>query len=276
MKNEYESFGPLFRRYLGNATVFTIPENITAIGDYAFRHCKTLKRINVPEHVQRIGIYAFQWCSSLEEIILPRRVEHFGDGAFMGCSRLKAVHFPEGLESMYIPLLKDCLKLQEITVPSSVRKIVQNAFTDCHALRKLSAEMGQLKDVPESIRELAALTFLEEYREESSANNNHPFSKGQQTDQGERMREIPPGKAMKDYVESHVERLVFLAVQTDRPLALHTLLAGELADVSQTDALLEMTAGNGQTDMTAMLLDYRNRMSGDRISDLIEDEFSLE
>ena len=46
--------------------------NVTSIGDYAFRNCSKLTSISIEANVNYIGQYAFQGCSSLQEIIFKR------------------------------------------------------------------------------------------------------------------------------------------------------------------------------------------------------------
>jgi len=51
---------------------YVIPNNITKIGNYAFRHTK-LTSISIPNSVTKIGEYAFLACSNLNSITLPAK-----------------------------------------------------------------------------------------------------------------------------------------------------------------------------------------------------------
>ena len=66
------------------------------IGDYAFRNCKSLKRIYLPESIEVIPQKCF--CDSgLEEIVIPRKVKKI-IGAFQRCENLRSVVFEHGSE----------------------------------------------------------------------------------------------------------------------------------------------------------------------------------
>ena len=69
----------------------TIPDNVTHIGDYAFAHCSGLERITIPDSVTHIGKYAFAYCSGLKRITIPNNVADIGHLAFTRCSSLVSV-----------------------------------------------------------------------------------------------------------------------------------------------------------------------------------------
>ena len=75
--------------YPANVTSFTLPDDLTAIGDYAFCYKSSLEAINIPAGLTDIGSYAFQDCSSLVSIVLPAGVALIGDSAFRNCTSLK-------------------------------------------------------------------------------------------------------------------------------------------------------------------------------------------
>lgn len=56
--------------YLGGTSLrsYTIPNNVTTIGEYAFSGYNGLTRVVIPSTVTSIGAYAFRYCSGLESI----------------------------------------------------------------------------------------------------------------------------------------------------------------------------------------------------------------
>jgi len=60
----------------------TIPENITVIGDNAFRNCSALETLTIPETVTSIGTKAFNGCTKLEAITIAASVTEIGSLAF--------------------------------------------------------------------------------------------------------------------------------------------------------------------------------------------------
>lgn len=69
-----------------------LPENLTIIGERAFRGCSTLTSVNIPSGVAEIPLYCFYNCSSLPSITLPENLTSIGTYAFQGCNKLLEVN----------------------------------------------------------------------------------------------------------------------------------------------------------------------------------------
>ena len=76
-------------------TSFTIPDNVTSIGEDAFFGCTSLTSITIPNSVTSIGDSAFSWCYSLTSITIPNSVTSIGYSAFYGCDSLTSVVFKD-------------------------------------------------------------------------------------------------------------------------------------------------------------------------------------
>lgn len=68
-----------------------IPNDITSIGDRAFRDCSSLTSVTIPEGVTSIGYDAFFECRGLTSVVIPSSVTSIGSLAFQGCSGLTSV-----------------------------------------------------------------------------------------------------------------------------------------------------------------------------------------
>ena len=55
----------------GKTGVYSIPDGVTSIGNYAFSWCAGLKSVSVPATLQYVGSYAFYFCSGLETLFMP-------------------------------------------------------------------------------------------------------------------------------------------------------------------------------------------------------------
>ncbi len=71
---------------------YSVPSDVTIIGDSAFKNCTNLESIDLNE-VTRIEEQAFNGCTSLESIDLTD-IEVIGARAFNGCSSLKSIEIP--------------------------------------------------------------------------------------------------------------------------------------------------------------------------------------
>ncbi|HSY19586.1 MAG TPA: leucine-rich repeat domain-containing protein [Candidatus Acidoferrales bacterium] len=76
----------------GFTGTYTVPDNITSIGDDAFDICH-LTGITIPNSVTAIGNNAFNLCSSLGSITIPNSVTNIGGSAFGGCTSLHQAYF---------------------------------------------------------------------------------------------------------------------------------------------------------------------------------------
>lgn len=113
----------------------TIPEGITAIGNYAFSQCKKIVSMQLPSTVTSIGVGSFLDCTSLASITLPKSINTIGGRAFSGCTSLTHISIPNGIPSISEEAFKGCTSLVDISIPQSVKEIGKSAFEDCTALK---------------------------------------------------------------------------------------------------------------------------------------------
>ena len=73
-------------------TEYTIPDNVTTIGEKAFCDCRALTSVTIPDRVTTIGNWAFAHCDALTSVTIPDSVTMIGDYAFYNCFALKEVY----------------------------------------------------------------------------------------------------------------------------------------------------------------------------------------
>ncbi len=71
-----------------------IGDNITKIGDYAFKDLLRISEVGIWENMLSIGDSAFENCSSLSVAYLPKSLENIGKRAFSECINLSEIHYP--------------------------------------------------------------------------------------------------------------------------------------------------------------------------------------
>ena len=93
--NVYSKDGTILLQYaIGKTdTSFIIPDNVTSIGDFAFRGCSSLTNIEIPSSVTDLGDSAFNVCSSLTSVIIPNSVINMGNGVFSNCRLLSEIKY---------------------------------------------------------------------------------------------------------------------------------------------------------------------------------------
>ena len=116
---------------------YTIPNDITTIGDFALSGCRELTGITIPTSVTSIGENAFSGCSSLPSVTIPNTVNTIRHYTFYGCSNLSKITLPDTITSIGQFAFDQCLRLTELELPNSVQRINIYAFRDCDNLRDL-------------------------------------------------------------------------------------------------------------------------------------------
>ena len=97
---------------ISGCAITVIPQDVTALYDYAFISCTGLDTITIPEGVTTIGRQVFQGCSNLSSITLPSTVQTMGEGVFNACQRLS-----------YVKVLA--------TVPPTIGETVFSTYNNC-------------------------------------------------------------------------------------------------------------------------------------------------
>lgn len=148
----------VLKEYIGNATVVTIPEGVTSIGNCVFTSYEDLVEIIIPEGVTSIGDSVFDGCKNLRKITLPQSLSsignfNFGSGVFGECDNLEEINFSKNNLCGYLSAysfynykkLKSIIKKDEmsildsillkyhgsekiITIPNGITTIVSEAF----------------------------------------------------------------------------------------------------------------------------------------------------
>ncbi len=112
----------------GESGTFTIPEDVTAIGDGAFKGCDNISEVVIPENVKEIGAGAFEGCDKIEKVTIAEGVETIGSGAFSGTSITEVV-IPDSVTEIGDDAFKGCDDLTSVTIGENVETIGSGAFS---------------------------------------------------------------------------------------------------------------------------------------------------
>lgn len=121
----YDSYpGSVFTRSDVETVILT--KHIKAIGNGAFKDCKSLKTVILSENLTEIDRYAFCGCERLPNIILPNKLKSIGDSAFMYCA-FKILTFPESLTYIGYRAFEGC-KIETIAYHKKTESLLRNCF----------------------------------------------------------------------------------------------------------------------------------------------------
>lgn len=98
--------------------IYTVPESVTDIAEYAFYGCSHLTSVNIADGVVSVPDYAFYGCKGLTSVTLPQSITKIGWWSFA-----------------YSGITK-------ITIPENVSYIDRNAFCCCYSLKEIVFEWG--------------------------------------------------------------------------------------------------------------------------------------
>ena len=169
---DFSHFG-YYSELCKSLTSISIPNSVTAIGDYAFSKCNNLTSITLSDNVTTIRNSPFEGCSSLSlvnvnigdlakyctshymnripgkkhlfvnnteiiELIIPDSVTTIGDSAFRGCSSLTSVTISDSVTTIGDSAFSGCSSLTSVTIPDSVTTIGDSAFYNCSSLTSVT------------------------------------------------------------------------------------------------------------------------------------------
>jgi len=130
--------------------VYSIPNNVTRIEDFAFSCCRSLTDITIPNSVTKIGDYAFEYCVSLKNINIPNSVKSIGWSAFADCSSITEIYIPDSVISIDCFAFYGCESLSRVVMLDSVTYIGTGAFINCESVTDIILS----KSVTEISREM--------------------------------------------------------------------------------------------------------------------------
>jgi len=142
-------FGDTLMYYRGCPDDYIVPEEIHAIGAFAF-YQTGIRRITLHRQVSRIEKCAFLetelesidfagsspvmasqvfgTCRQLTEVVIPEGIKDIPLWCFANCERLSSVVLPRGLEKIETGAFSECRSLASITIPQTVTEIQRWAF----------------------------------------------------------------------------------------------------------------------------------------------------
>ncbi len=231
-----------------------IPDGVKHIGASAFFQCEGVTEVVFPEGLETIGVQAFEGCTNLTRLEFPDSVSIIGGNAFQDCMGLTEIKFPQSLAAINGCAFYKCLQLKQLTLPEGLKEIGARAFDGC-PLKNIIYEGRQLKlgvcalggsDFVLDTPNMAVTGLTSEYRPSACKGFAIRYMGG---------CELPDSivEAGLKYIRSQRRRLW-------KDPVLFRLIAGKkYALQKDIAAWIEEAARLENTELCAMLLEYRNR-----------------
>ena len=111
-------------QYSGNETDVIIPDNVTEIGDSAFKNNTNIKKVTFSKNIKKINQSAFYSCTNLETVIFNNLISSIGNSAFYGCTKLSGVlKISENTRSVGNYAFANCSSLSYVEIASNNEEI---------------------------------------------------------------------------------------------------------------------------------------------------------
>ncbi len=107
-----------------------LPETVKRIYGYAFMNLPVLTTAILPDRIERLGPGAFAGCSALRKVKLPVGLERISQDTFAGCAALTEITFPPALQRISQRAFGDS-GLCRVTIPPTVQRVDKLAFENC-------------------------------------------------------------------------------------------------------------------------------------------------
>jgi len=120
----------------GKTGSFTIPNNVTSIGQAAFVD-SCLTNVTIPNSVTSIERSAF-YGASLTSVTIPDSVTSIGDAVFAHCVSLASVTIGNSVPKISQSAFWECSSLTNVTIPNNVKSIDFFAFGVCTNLTSVT------------------------------------------------------------------------------------------------------------------------------------------
>lgn len=126
-----------------------LPDNITAVGEYAFNQCTTLNLNYLPDTITYIGKYAFSQCRAFNPDKLPASLKTIATFGLANCTALALTSLPDSLEELESYAFNGCTMLAITSVPEGVTRLTSNVFYNCKGLTELTFN-GNITQIEQS------------------------------------------------------------------------------------------------------------------------------
>ena len=144
-----------------------VPDEVKAIGYYAFSGYTAMESVTIPTSVSSIGYEAFYGCTGLKSVTIPNSVNVIEAGAFSGCTGLTSINIPNSIKEICPYAFEECTSLTSIEIPNGVEKIDEWAFCRCTGLISIF--------IPNSVTYIAPTAFDGCTNLENIYGNTPPF-----------------------------------------------------------------------------------------------------
>lgn len=228
-------------KYTGQEEKVVIPDEfegkpVKIIGKEAFSESSyTLREVILPQEVELLEVRAFERCTMLRDITLPSTLIEIKKSAFSDCTSLEEIIFPASLKKVGSFAFSHCVMLKKVVLEGTWVQIIQNTFDECEELV------------------LTSIPLLEQLSLETQVKVLGNFAKQASSSSEAVQKEITDFWKRKINLKNEIF--------SEGTVALVTFLLenSEKLTLKQVNDRLEDSVEREKTEITAVLLEYKNK-----------------
>lgn len=127
-------------KYVGYASIVSVPSGITVIGRDAFKDRTRINSVSFPDGIITIEECAFERCINIAHLSMPASLKEIGRRAFARCYNLSFVAFNNALNRIDNEAFAFCTKLKTVRFGEEITYIDPTAFNNCNKLAFFSVD----------------------------------------------------------------------------------------------------------------------------------------
>lgn len=244
-------------------------EPVLCIGDRAFEYSPNIDELYIPPEVEVIGENAFFCCDDLSTIRFSEGLRVIGNGAFSKCDdKLLSVTLPKSLERIGDWAFEGCYNLKSVTFLNPLTIIGENVFLNCYDLSTETKLIGVLRscDLTQPIPESEYRQWERKRIDGSVALMSYPIL-------WEEVFALAVKNKCFRSVAGREELVNLFEIIINLDWRNHLRIAAEgglLDDGELLGKLADISAKKENTELTAWLLDLKNKKIGFDINETYE------
>ncbi len=230
------------------------PPTLYSIAPEAFAECSALEEVVFPEHFLHVSAAAFLNCTSLSRVVLSENLVSIEEGAFLGCKALRQLQLPETLESIGEMAFWGS-GLKEIVIPRRTERIGENAFWDCTTLYRADVLGGDTVIEKNAFGDCPSLTegfIAPGFPADDSAPAQLLYTLLWCTCPERHTQQT--AERASAFVRAKEALIMEKIIKMKNTAALAGVVSQKLLDPSHSDEYIRICAQNGNTELTALLL----------------------
>lgn len=251
-------------QYCTSLETVVLPKKLKELNPHMFYGCTKLKNVTFPEALETIGYSAFRQ-TGLESVVLPSALRRIDEFAFERCPNLRQAVLPDGLQFIWKEAFR-CTALQSIRIPESVTKIGFHAF-DKGVMMDICVQDAVVSLTLEQDWGFDEQDMLALLRNPNGTDNVPDFD----ALKSENCRDaavlwllyhVPDPTACRNYLLKNLSRIIKKYILSQNTANISLLFRTGLLGQEMTDECIAFTIEHGLTEITAMLVNYKNEKFG--------------